>query len=142
MLQNEKPTKKPHLDRTGIKHTKKTKEKMRLAQTGEKNHFYGKRHSDITKRKLHEIKQGKPSGFWRGGNINFWKRQALTRDDHTCQQCGLREPGIMDVDHILPKSVAPKLKNSLENLITLCPNDHRRKTNNDRKRYNWKRKYN
>lgn len=70
---------------------------------------------------------------WVGGADKYWRRQALIRDDYTCQVCGFREPEIMEVDHIVPRSVAPELRHELNNLITLCPNDHRRKTNREKK---------
>lgn len=57
------------------------------------------------------------------------------RDDYTCAVCGLREPEIMHVDHTLPRYVAGDGYDRLENLVTLCPNDHARKTVADRKRY-------
>lgn len=60
--------------------------------------------------------------------IKFLRREALKRDDHTCQICGLREPQIMEVDHIKPRSRFPELVNELGNLVTLCPNCHKRKT--------------
>ncbi len=91
----------------------------------------------------HKIWQGwsgKNHPGWKGGSIAKVKTEALVRDDYTCQQCGLREPDIMEVDHILPKSIEPNLYISIDNLITLCPNDHRRKTKSDWKRYQWKRK--
>ena len=70
---------------------------------------------------------------WAGGCDKYWQRQALIRDDYTCQMCGLRDPEIMEVDHIVPKSVAPELRHKLYNLVTLCPNDHRWKTNREKK---------
>lgn len=56
----------------------------------------------------------------------------LERDDWTCRACGLRDPDIMVVDHIMPKALAPELVADTTNLQTLCPNDHARKTLTDR----------
>lgn len=39
--------------------SEETRKKMSESQTGEKNHFYGKTHSDETKRKQSEVKKGK-----------------------------------------------------------------------------------
>lgn len=64
---------------------------------------------------------------WRGG-ISLVKQQAKQRDNYTCQICGLRDEEIMEVDHAIPVSVNLALKNELSNLVTLCPNDHKRKT--------------
>jgi hypothetical protein len=76
---------------------------------------------------------GDSNPSWAGGADKYWKRQALIRDDYTCRVCGLRDPEIMEVDHIVPKSVVPELRHELNNLVTLCPNDHRRKTNREKK---------
>ena len=78
-------------------------------------------------------KSGSGSGTWEGGKIKYWSKQAKIRDDYTCQICGLREPDIMETDHIKPQSLYPELKCTLENLLTLCPNCHRRKTIRERK---------
>lgn len=71
-------------------------------------------------------KSGSENRFWKDGCISYWKREALIRDDFTCQGCGLRDEEIVEVDHIL--EVYNGGKNSLENLQTLCPNCHARKT--------------
>jgi len=78
-------------------------------------------------------KGGETSPLWKGGSIKFMSKQALLREDYTCQMCKLREPEIMEVDHILPKSIYPELFTDLNNLQILCPNCHRRKTNKDNK---------
>ena len=123
-----------------FKDAAKTKQKMRVVHSGENHHFFGKTFTEEHRKKISNAKKGKRPNNFAGGSIKFWKKEALIRDDYTCQTCLLRDTEIMEVDHILPKSVAPHLATSLENLITLCPNDHRRKTNSDRKRYQWKRK--
>lgn len=51
--------------RRGIKVSEETKLKMRLAKTGEKNHFFGKQHSEETKQKITLAKTGKV-GPWNG----------------------------------------------------------------------------
>jgi hypothetical protein len=63
------------------------------------------------------------------------RKTCLERDDYTCQWCGLREPKIMHVDHVLPRYVCTDGYDRLENLLTLCPNDHARKTNSDREKH-------
>jgi len=70
--------------------------------------------------------------FWVIRNWKKWNNRRLivfARDDYTCQMCGLKDPMIMQVDHIIEKSIDPTLSNSLDNLQTLCPNCHTRKTN-------------
>lgn len=84
------------------------------------------------------------NGNWAGGcSKTYLKRFVLKRDDNTCQRCGLREPEIMEVDHIIPKRIAPELMYNPDNLITLCPNCHRRKTLEDHKKYpqKWRNQY-
>ena len=70
---------------------------------------------------------------WKGGKLNWAKKQTKVRDDYTCQVCGLREPEIMEADHIKPRALSPELISSLENMITLCPNCHARKTIRDKR---------
>ena len=64
-----------------------------------------------------------------GPNWEQQKARARERDEFTCQICGTPEDGrAHDVHHKIPfRSFASyKQANRLENLITLCPNDHRR----------------
>lgn len=75
--------------------------------------------------------RGERNPRWKGGTWHFYKREAKERDDHTCRICGLRDPEIMEVDHTKPRCDFPDLRDSLENLITICPNCHRRKTNRE-----------
>ena len=77
---------------------------------------------------------------WQGGKNGYSKKQAKIRDRFTCRWCGLQDKEVIEVDHILPKSIFPNLAYSLDNLITLCANDHRRKTNMDIKKYRSKNK--
>ena len=60
-----------------------------------------------------------------------WRNKVFLRDNFTCQICGLRDEEIMEVDHIRPKAIAPELYTEPTNLICICPNCHRRKTNRD-----------
>lgn len=64
---------------------------------------------------------------WKGGT-SIKKEEAKIRDNYICQICGLYEPLIMVVDHIRPQVIRPDLKYVLDNLMTLCPNCHARKT--------------
>jgi len=106
-------------------------------RAGSANSFFGKHHSEKTKETLRQKRielniKGENHYRWSGGSWNYWKQKALTRDHYTCQKCGLYEPEIVHVDHILPKSKYPELARTLSNLITLCPNCHARKTIEDR----------
>ena len=111
------------------------KEKLSLIHTGKKKPWVSERNKAhpywLSKKRPAMDAENNP--VWSGGGDKYWQRQALIRDDYTCQKCGVREPDIMEVDHIIPKSVAPELRHELNNLVTLCPNDHRRKTNREKK---------
>src|SRR3990167_8160074 len=74
---------------------------------------------------------GSKNPRWKGGTWNYYKKEAKFRDNYTCQVYGLCDKEIMEVDHIKPKCDYPDLKDLLENLITICPNCHRRKTNRE-----------
>lgn len=74
---------------------------------------------------------------WKGGKWLYWRRQALKRDDYTCQKCGLRDEEIMDVDHIIPKRDSSQRFKweiaDINNLQVLCPNCHKRKSIQEQK---------
>lgn len=97
-------------------------------------------HSEETIEKIRlarKFQVGERCPAWTGGKDRYWKAKAKERDNHTCQECGFSEEEIMVVDHILPKSVFPELALELDNLQTLCPNCHARKTIKEKKmRYN------
>lgn len=52
----------------------------------------------------------------------------LARDNFACQICWFREPLIMEVDHKIPRKDDISLENNFDNLWTLCPLCHKRKT--------------
>ena len=81
-------------------------------------------------------RSGLKNGNWAGGRLRYMCRLALKRDNYTCKKCGFNsDVEILEVDHIKPKRVAPELERMLDNLITLCPNCHKRKTLDDMKLY-------
>lgn len=82
----------------------------------------------------HKIEKNK--NFGKGEGESSKKYYAKIRDDYTCQICGLRDHDIMEVDHIIPRCDAPHLSADINNLITLCPNCHRRKSNRENKERN------
>lgn len=119
--------------RKGQKHTEETKKKQRERRLLNPTMYWlNKNHSPETKKKISNKLYGKYRGdnnpSWKGGKWRWVKNKALLRDDYTCQDCGLRDEYIMDVDHIIPKSVRKELLCDIDNLITRCPNCHRRKT--------------
>lgn len=125
-------------------HTQEWKNKLSERMKGNK-YTLGKKHSDDWKRKVSEKMKGKKfpprteewkrlmskkmKGKFRGGKSEgSLKYHAKVRDNYTCQICGLRDVEIMDVDHIKSKARNPQLRLELNNLMTICPNCHRRKT--------------
>ena len=101
-------------------------------RAGEQHHYYGKHRSEETKEKIRIANKGTmPPNFRK--SLQWLKGKAKIRDDYTCRICGLREKEIMEVDHIIPNAIKPELYEDLDNLQTLCPNCHRRKTVGDRR---------
>ncbi len=74
-----------------------------------------------------KIGEGNPN--WIGGGWLTVRKQILIEQDYTCQDCGLREKEIMEVNHKLERADYPELAHDRNNLEVLCPNCHRRKTN-------------
>lgn len=129
---------KGNQNKKGFKYSdeQKFKIKQQKIANGFKGPTYGKKFNENTKLLMREkaIKNGikppvgfgKDSAHWKGGGINWVKRQVLIRDNYTCQKCGLRDDDIMCVDHIKPRSIYPELDKEMTNLQTLCPNCHAR----------------
>lgn len=91
-------------------------------------------------------RKGKLNPQWKGGISTLnnrlrtqfemleWKRQVLIRDSFTCVKCGLKEK--LQVDHIKPFALFPKLRLDINNGQTLCLDCHKQKTKADHKKYN------
>ena len=62
------------------------------------------------------------------GNWCNKSKQIKARDNYTCKICGLREPDIMETHHIKSQKTHKELRLESTNLITLCPNCHKRIT--------------
>lgn len=93
----------------------------------------GYKHSEETRLKLsrsHIDKLGIKASNFKDGRSSV-RVNVLIRDNYTCQICGLHDEEIMEVDHIRPQALAPELKYMIDNMVTLCPNCHRRKTNRE-----------
>lgn len=76
--------------------------------------------------RTHHSKVGEDNYFWNGGAYRFKRNNVLQRDNWTCKKCGIRDKLIMQVDHIKPRSRGGS--NAPDNLQTLCPNCHAKKT--------------
>jgi 5-methylcytosine-specific restriction endonuclease McrA len=72
--------------------------------------------------------KGKDNGNWTGTGSKYWRVLTLNRDNYTCKNCGFRDLEIMQVDHIKSKKKFPELRFDMNNLQTLCPNCHAKKT--------------
>jgi len=116
------------VDRT-FKHTKKAKEKIVEA-------LKGRPVSDKTRSKIGKSNAGKKNGNYGKRTGTGWlaiKRQALERDNYTCQHCGIDDKEVLCVDHIIPRSVKPEWKCKLDNVMTLCANCHMKKSKRERR---------
>ena len=86
---------------------------------GNSGYWLGKKRppfSKETKKKMGESRKGEKSYLWKGGITSLtrqirhcfeyrqWRSDVLTRDDFTCQKCGIRG-GRLETDHY-PKSFA------------------------------------
>jgi len=114
-----------------------TREKMRQAQMGEKNHFYGKKHKPeiITKLSCENC------NFWKGGitpinakirtsyKYKLWRISIFKRDNYTCVWCGVKngqgKTVILNADHIKPFAIFPELRFAIDNGRTLCVPCHK-----------------
>lgn len=97
-------------------------------QFGKQNQGRSRTPSQI--QRLIEANSDSRSHLWKGGHIIWKKKQARIRDDYTCRVCGLRDPEIMEVDHHVARFKGGT--DDISNLVTLCPNCHRRKTNREK----------
>ena len=61
-----------HIGLIGYTHSIESRQKMSIAQSGDKNHFYGKTHTDITKKKIsfHSSKTNQGRKWYNNGEIN------------------------------------------------------------------------
>jgi hypothetical protein len=62
----------------GYAPSEETKEKMREAHLGEKNHFFGKKHLDVVKQKISETKKANPSKPWLGKSRSEETRKKIS----------------------------------------------------------------
>lgn len=116
----------------GKRLSEETKLKMRKAQLGEKNHFFGKHHSVSTRKIISEIHKGERHRDWKGGitpintkirhslEYRLWRESVFKRDNYTCIWCGDDRGGNLQADHIKPFAFYPELRFAIDNGRTLC----------------------
>lgn len=88
----------------------------------------GVKHSSERKMNMKGKQSGENHPKWKGGGKSYARKQALERDNYTCQRCGINDRDLLEVDHIVPKILRPDLVADINNLVTLCANCHKKKT--------------
>lgn len=138
---------------SGYKHAPEFGKAVSQRVSGVNNPFYGKKHTEESRRRQSAAKKGKkqaleqriaqsarmqgvPLEKWQGfasseaerlaNSIEWktWRNAVFTRDNWTCQCCG-ENGGRLHPHHIKPRSTSPETTFSPENGITLCVRCHR-----------------
>jgi len=106
--------------------------------------------SEEARKRLSKKYKGSGNPYWKGG-VSFkkrrtqeyrkyreWHKTILERDDYICVLCGSDKD--IEVDHIKPFALFPKLMLELSNGQVLCKKCHKKKTSKERKKY-WKNQF-
>ena len=114
----------------------------------------GRRMSDERKRAISERakSRGKNHNFYKDGSsedrvkkgsrqyicqtieYKLWRADVLTRDNNTCQDCGVKLEKGLHVHHIQSWNEYPDLRYAVDNGKTLCPECHRKIPHSRKKR--------
>lgn len=123
---------------------KKNLSELASKRTGNKNPFFGKKHSNETKSVFSEIakeRTGKRNPNYKNGNYERRPRdfkiseftpvrnRVFNRDDHSCYYCR-NKGGHLHAHHILPYWIMPSAFLDDENLITVCTTCHFKEAHN------------
>jgi hypothetical protein len=101
-----------------------SKRRKEMYASGELEHWNKGKHwpEEVRKKISNTLLGGRtPSPSSYGPDWVMQRTSCLTRDNHTCQQCG--DSGPLEVHHWEPYRFS--FDNSLENLVTLCADCHR-----------------
>ena len=131
-------------------HCRKISESKKGTMMGEDNPFFGKKHTEETRKKISETQIAEPKfrrtgedhWNWKGGvskeahklrscqELKIWRRAVYERDNYTCQECGDRTSKgnkvILNAHHIKPFMEYPELRFDVSNGITLCEECHKK----------------
>jgi len=103
---------------TDKKHTKETRQKMRISSSGPLSSNWKGGVTEIN----HRIRRSRKYADWR--------TSVFKRDDYTCQHCGDKSVVgnriRLEADHIKPFAAFPRLRFDLDNGRTLCAPCHRK----------------
>lgn len=120
----------------GKKLSIETRKKIGAAGIGHKRNL-GKKRTEAEKEHLSRVLRGENGPMWRGGKMSEkatirggleyrrWRAAVFSRDNYTCQLCGIR--GVkLHADHILPFSLFPSKRTDINNGRTLCVPCHKK----------------
>lgn len=129
-------------NRTGSKHTDKTKKKMSEAGKGKILTIKQKEFLRMLRLgKKNPKHSGEKCNFWKGGvtSVNamirssmeyrLWRESVFKRDNYTCIWGGKEHGNKLNADHIKSFSQFPELRFAIDNGRTLCAKCHQKTDN-------------
>lgn len=115
---------------------------LKESRKGDKNTFFGKKHTLEVRQKISERQKGEKAWNWKGGTsqigtefrhgmmqrieYKLWRKAVFERDNYTCVWCGDKRGGNLEADHIKSYKDFPALRLSIDNGRTLCKACHKK----------------